>query len=655
MRIQTFLYLVLSGFVVAAILMAAIFTEGRWQTYVSSDRLLSSIDTYTAALRVAEKLSFERGPMNSVLGAGPPVPAEYSVKLATARSQTDTAISTLRAILKSSAEAENQQTFDDLTAIETSLSAARQEIDRLALVRKADRPAGSVAHVVNLMFSVVDRNAFTLNQLELSVPRSDPAIVQLISVARQASDLREFAGRIGSTLAAPITEGRPYSQAESLKAERIYGKLVTLTEQLKFATDHLPQEKALPESVAAMQRSYIQQGIPLVNRLITVARGDGRYDMSMGTFTSAYVPTMTSIVAVRDTALASAVSKATQTRSLALTFLILCLAMTAIFTLAVLGLAVFFSRYYVRPLIDQTRDIQRLAAGESSLKPKLIDRTDEIGDLSAAIRQLVDHTVLTESVMKKLVEEKMLATKASEDKSQFLAHMSHELRTPLNAIIGFSDLMRSPAARTDASAGTGKTAKFAEYADDIHDSAIHLLSLITDILDISKIEAGKMEIMLEEIDIAQMAQDCARLMAIRAAAGQVTVGLDLELDLPPLCSDARRLKQALLNLLSNAVKFTKPGGKVTISTHSLDDGGISIRVTDTGIGMTAEEIRKALEPYGQIQRMTSASQEGTGLGLPLCKLLVEHLGGTLSLRSKPHEETVAIIDMPGRSLQSARA
>src|SRR5262249_36755349 len=151
----------------------------------------------------------------------------------------------------------------------------------------------------------------------------------------------------------------------------------------------------------------------------------------------------------------------------------------------VVGLSAFFSRYYVRPLVDLTTDIQHLAAGDQNLPPRAINRVDEIGNLAVAIRQLIDHAAVSESVMRKLVEEKAIATKASEDKSQFLAHMSHELRTPLNAIIGFSDLMRSQA-------GASMTAKFTEYAGDVHDSAHHLLALITDILDLSKIEAGKM-------------------------------------------------------------------------------------------------------------------------------------------------------------------
>src|SRR5262249_4209383 len=157
---------------------------------------------------------------------------------------------------------------------------------------------------------------------------------------------------IGSTLAAPITEGRPYLEAESLDAERIYGRLNTLTEQLGFISDHLPQEKVLADAVAAMQRSYMRQGMPMVGRLVATARGDGRYDMSMGAFTSAYVPTMKSILLVRDAALESARSKSATARSLSLTYLILCAAGMIAITGIVVGLSAFFSRYYVRPLVD---------------------------------------------------------------------------------------------------------------------------------------------------------------------------------------------------------------------------------------------------------------------------------------------------------------
>jgi signal transduction histidine kinase len=648
MRIQTFLHLILAAVVMAAALIAVMLVGDRWHTYVLSDRLLFSIDTYAAALSQSEKLAFERGPMNSALGAGPPVPANYASRIEETRAKTDDAIAALKAVLQGAPDSELNKTVVDLDHLKKILDAARHEIDMLASTPKAARQSGEISRIVDRMFSITDQNALIINRLELNIPRSNPSIVPLLFIARQSSDLREYAGRIGSTLSAPITESRPYTLSESLAAERIYGKLNTLVEQLGFVADHLSEEPSLNDAVTAMQRSYIQQGLPLVNRLVAIARSDGRFETTMGQFTSVYVPTMTSIVVVRDAALASAREKAVDARQGSLEYLVgYAILMLGIIGVVV-GISVYFSRRYIRPLAHLTNDIRRLAAGETNFVPCTDDRTNEIGDLSIATRQLLDHAMITASVMKNLVEDKMLATRANEEKTRFLANTIHELRTPLNAIIGFSDIMRSQSASV-------LVAKYPEYANDIHGSAVHLLALISDLLDLSKIEAGKMDMIFEEVQALEIAQECVRLMSIRAAAGKVSLETEAEANLPILLADRRRLKQAILNLLSNAVKFTLPGGRVTIAIRSSANGGTSILVRDTGIGMTENDLRRALEPYAQLQSTGASAYEGTGLGLPLCKLLVQNLGGQFSLYSEPQQGTTAIIDLPEASKSSVAA
>jgi two-component system cell cycle sensor histidine kinase PleC len=228
---------------------------------------------------------------------------------------------------------------------------------------------------------------------------------------------------------------------------------------------------------------------------------------------------------------------------------------------------------------------------------------------------------------------------ANAAKSLFLANMSHELRTPLNAILGFSEILR------DAVVGPLNT-KYRQYASDIHTSGAYLLHLINDLLDISKHEVGHHRLQDETVDLAELVSECERLVRDKAHDGGVTLATRLPPDLPTILADRLRMKQILLNLLSNAVKFTPRHGHVRVSVVSPPGGGISIAVSDTGIGMTAADIPIALEPFRQIDNTFTRRYEGTGLGLPLAKTFTELHGGQLSIESVPGEGTTVRVWLP---------
>ena len=233
---------------------------------------------------------------------------------------------------------------------------------------------------------------------------------------------------------------------------------------------------------------------------------------------------------------------------------------------------------------------------------------------------------------------------ANRAKSELMANMSHELRTPLNAIIGFSSTIREEVF------GPVGHEKYREYIDDISSSGQHLLDLISDILDVSAIEAGKLELHEEELDIRELAQSAIRLVLHRAHEGGVNLELDVCITDKKLNADPRRMKQILLNLLSNAVKFTPEGGVVTLTFDCDGEKHMLIKVHDTGVGMTAEELYKAMSPFGQVGNDSSTRHEGTGLGLPLCKGLVELHGGTLQINSSKTNGTEAIVTLPAERL-----
>ncbi|HML10083.1 MAG TPA: ATP-binding protein [Stellaceae bacterium] len=230
-----------------------------------------------------------------------------------------------------------------------------------------------------------------------------------------------------------------------------------------------------------------------------------------------------------------------------------------------------------------------------------------------------------------------LAESANQAKSQFLANMSHELRTPLNAIIGFSEVI--------SSALFGPLdARYRDYAQDIHGSGHHLLRIINDLLDLSKVEAGRLELHDTPVAVASIFETCRRMVADRAAAEGIT--LDFRPTNLEVNADELRLEQVLLNLASNAVKFTPAGGRVAVSATLALTGEVVISVADTGIGMAPEDIPRALQPFGQIDNSLARPHGGTGLGLPLAQRLVELHGGTMTIDSALGKGTTVTVVLP---------
>jgi signal transduction histidine kinase len=234
-------------------------------------------------------------------------------------------------------------------------------------------------------------------------------------------------------------------------------------------------------------------------------------------------------------------------------------------------------------------------------------------------------------------ESEASAILASQAKSEFLANMSHELRTPLNAVIGFSEML-------GAGYFGGLNEKQKERVQDINLCGTHLLQLISDILEFSKGEAGKLELYEEEVDIARAVGEAERIITERAKAKHIRVITDVAEELPLLMADKRKIRQILLNLLSNAIKFTPQHGTITISARLDQHRQMHLSVADTGIGIPAEEIQKALAVFGQVHR--SQSHEGAGLGLPLCKMFAELHGGKLQLTSEVGVGTVVRVIFP---------
>jgi two-component system, cell cycle sensor histidine kinase PleC len=244
-------------------------------------------------------------------------------------------------------------------------------------------------------------------------------------------------------------------------------------------------------------------------------------------------------------------------------------------------------------------------------------------------------------------EARRYAEAANIAKSRFLAQMSHELRTPLNAILGFSEVMKNELF------GTHNVPAYKDYANDIHNSGVHLLGLINEILDLSRIEAGRYELNEESVSLVQVAEECRHLLKLRASNRGITIHDMFEPDMPRLWADERAVRQICLNLLSNAIKFTPQGGEVWLKVGWTAAGGQYFSARDNGPGIPENEIPIVLDSFGQGSNAIKSAEQGAGLGLPIVKSLVELHGGTFSLKSKLREGTEVVITLPPERVMAA--
>jgi two-component system cell cycle sensor histidine kinase PleC len=237
------------------------------------------------------------------------------------------------------------------------------------------------------------------------------------------------------------------------------------------------------------------------------------------------------------------------------------------------------------------------------------------------------------------------AVRTDHTKTQFFANMSHELRTPLNAILGFSELLK-----LDVFA-----AKRVEYAQLIHSAGTHLLSLVDDLLDLSRIEAGKLELHEQPVNLSELIEECTETVAARARARDLNLVRVVDADLPPVIADRRAVKQILLNLLTNAIKFSKPGGTVEVFARLVPSVELVFGVRDEGIGIAEDEQGHVFERFGQARRQATDPEKGSGLGLPIVKGLAEAHGGSVLMESSVGQGTCVTVTLPADRIEPPRA
>jgi two-component system cell cycle sensor histidine kinase PleC len=294
-------------------------------------------------------------------------------------------------------------------------------------------------------------------------------------------------------------------------------------------------------------------------------------------------------------------------------------------------------------LVGIARDVTKRKLAEDYLRRAHDELQQAVEERTAWLREEIQRRTLAEEGARAARD---TAEAASRAKTIFLANMSHELRTPLNAIIGFAELAATLM-------NEGETHKYGSFLENINESANHLLRVISDILDVSRIEVGKVTLREAEVDVSDVIQAAMRLVGHVARAKNQSLDLHIAERFPRLKADERLMKQILLNILTNATKFTSDGGHISVRA-AVEDGQITIAIEDNGVGIAEKDLPIVLQPFGQVENAMTPKHEGTGLGLPLAKGFMELHGGTLGLASKVGEGTRVVLKFPvDRTLEGA--
>jgi len=509
-----------------------------------------------------------------------------------------------------------------------------------ALAREA-RPLGLVQeriHHANELLSALNRKSASLSR---SISSSDPLINEMLRDSDISWRMRSDAGIDRHAIMSAILAEQPPS-AKTLQAfAEQKGRIATSWAVIEDDS-RLPEFPDVMKAVVARANwLYFTDFTAMRGKTIeALARGE-RVPLTGRDWVNLSNPAVNSLMAIAGTALN--LTEAYAGRQLAVAHRNFYFAIAVM--LASIALASFAAIYVmwgvIRPLRAITRAMAAIAAGKAQGEIPFGERQDEIGQFARALKMFRDGTAERQRLEKALLDSRIAqetAETSSRVKSEFLANMSHELRTPLNAIIGFSDIMqhqiKGPLPES-----------YHEYSVLIHESGIHLLNLVSDILDLAKIEAGKFAIDRRDMDLIETVDMCLKLTQRRAEEGGITLVKTASCDRLLLNADARACKQILLNLLSNAVKFTRKGGRVEVEIEDAHDR-VRLKVRDSGIGIPAHLLSRMGEAFEQADNDPMLAREGTGLGLALVKALVAQHGGSVRIESQENVGTTVSVDLP---------
>ncbi|MGD0192138.1 MAG: HAMP domain-containing sensor histidine kinase [Rhizomicrobium sp.] len=486
-------------------------------------------------------------------------------------------------------------------------------------------------------------------ELTNEIDRSDPFTAEMMKIKQLSWTVREYAGNDRLVVGAGIASGRGYDKAglegmidRAARADALWRVILN-----DASVGRVPP--ALRAAIATASELYFKRLCALRKTLIGSFASGKRPSISGRDWIAASNPALKSLADVANTAVNLSDAHAREELDAARRNLAIHLCIMVLSLAGALFATVFISRRIARPMSRIAETMRLVADGDMACEVPFGDRADEIGELSRALVVFRRNALEKQRVEDELVRSRVAehsAQAASRVKSEFLAHMSHELRTPLNAIIGFSDMMLQGI--------FGPVEKrYGEYLGLINTSGVHLLEVISDLLDMSKIEAGKFVLHRESVDLAGLIADCSAVMRFAVEERGILLSTDVPADGTRLVADRRALKQILINLLSNAVKFTPTGGEVLISVRTGADS-LEIAVRDTGTGIPETALERLGRPFERVTNNPHLACEGTGLGLALVYGLTHLHGGAVRIDSTEGVGTVVTLTLP-TSAQAAAA
>ena len=474
-----------------------------------------------------------------------------------------------------------------------------------------------------------------------TIENADSFINQMMKVNELAWSMRAIAGADRRRITAAIRQARPLSMEEREAMADAGGRIGALWTQMEVSDREYPFAPRLKAAFESARRIYLTAYQKTRTDIIASLARRQPVALSGQEWLHLSNPGLHSIIAISKHALALTQDHAAELARQADRNFNIAVGLMLLSIILASSAMLYVMWRVIAPLKAITRTMRVIADGDLTREIPFGHRGDEIGQFAQALHMFRDSAVVqrrleTESLRNLAARE--AAETSNRLKSQFLANMSHELRTPLNAILGFSEMIEAEIQ------GPGHP-QYRAYAGDIHSAGAHLLSLINDILDLSKAEAGQLEVRCETVDMAELIGECVGLVSGRAAKQELRIALEMG-ELPPLFADRRRVKQVLLNLLSNAIKFTPEGGLVSVDATCDADGQMRVHVRDTGIGIAPEMIPLAFEPFRQVDSALSRRFEGTGLGLPLVRTFMTLHDGGVTIESALGKGTTASIWFP---------
>jgi signal transduction histidine kinase len=576
----------------------------------------------------------ERGSVNRALAASETASSDVQSEIVALRAQSAKSLNSALTKLARTMAGEIEPEIEKIDRTRIAYADEQRDVDealRLPGDKRAENLLPTWLSANGRLVGAIDELS---QRLESELSQGDSFVAEMIRTKRLVWPVRADSGDDRLLVREAMTSGKPLSDSQRHELDRLSGRIESLWNQLQDLARRAETPVQLRAAINAADKVYFTDFRLLRNHVVDELSAGRPAGVAQPDWLKLSGAGRQSLYLVAKTAFDLASTHAAEQFAAAERDFYAAIALMVLFVSIGTAAVLYVIRGVVRPINQLAETMSLVADGGLARSIPFENRADEIGLLARALHVFRDNAIEKHQ----LALAKVGAETANRTKSEFLANMSHELRTPLNAIIGFSEVIK-----------TGMfgpiNERYRSYSADIFNSGTHLLELINEVLDLSKLEAGQLELHEENVDIAVAIRASRRLVDSHAEKAKVRLSETIEDQLPLIRVDDRRFRQILINLLSNAIKFTPEGGQVRILAYQQNDG-VAIAVSDTGIGMSRQEIPKALEPFGQIDSKISRKYQGTGLGLPLAKHLAELHGGTLTIESEVNVGTTVTIVLP---------